>query len=557
MDPRSTPHFIQLDAPERLVFSLAEGKTTLGRDTANDFCLPDSSISREHCYFEREGGVVRVFDCNSKNPTCIGKERVDGEVLSDGDVLRLGRSRLLFKNPLASPKEQAPVVAEISAAKDTGASGEGGGPRNGPGTRRRKWRARLPRHTGSRSVALIIGAVLLVAVSVIGGIVVGRSLLDSQSSGISWNGVFGGSDRFDAKGDVHLSRRLQMIEELLGKQADEIGRMRAELESNRVRFENLPLNLQNEIEFYQRQNDDRQGRELARVSGQLDELRSRVSDSGGSSSPRAVTLEELGLTRIDEPWNADVEDYSGRTRVAKPSAERKKLGARRIRDLVAALQQSLGEYAMPGVTPDILQPHLGELSSALGKTAAKGAIEVYDHGRDLLRDIDTAMGVREKWVKGLLKKAEGEGLNKKGEGSASKKGGRYGPMKGGKDYENEQRLLELSAKKVAILTKQRRQLVTLQHAVLDSLMSFTDPESTAFLADRFSSDDDRDLRFAILKVLADARAAHSVPKLTLRLRDSDEELRASVHRTLVAIAGEDLGEKAGPWREWWAERKEG
>jgi pSer/pThr/pTyr-binding forkhead associated (FHA) protein len=73
----------------------------IGRGENNDIVIDgDRSISRNHCLlFEREG---RIFaqDTGSRNGTSINGTPVTAEdamELRDGDILRLGLSRLLFQ----------------------------------------------------------------------------------------------------------------------------------------------------------------------------------------------------------------------------------------------------------------------------------------------------------------------------------------------------------------------------------------------------------------------------------------------------------------------------
>src|SRR4051812_32997272 len=96
---------VQLDLPERLEFSLAEGTTRIGRASSNTIVLRDSAVSRFHCYLVREGAEVKVFDGGSRNPARVDGAVAAGQPLLPGQVLLVGRCRLV----LEAPGEPAPL----------------------------------------------------------------------------------------------------------------------------------------------------------------------------------------------------------------------------------------------------------------------------------------------------------------------------------------------------------------------------------------------------------------------------------------------------------------
>jgi len=77
---------------------LEEGENILGRDPGTRGSIPDSSISRRHARITVRDGTATLEDLASKNGTFVGEERVTiPRPLSDGDAVRLGLVRLVFR----------------------------------------------------------------------------------------------------------------------------------------------------------------------------------------------------------------------------------------------------------------------------------------------------------------------------------------------------------------------------------------------------------------------------------------------------------------------------
>jgi hypothetical protein len=77
---------------------LTEGENILGRDPGTRGSIPDTSISRRHARITIRGETATLEDLESKNGTWVGDEPVTGPVLlSDGDAVRLGLVRLVFR----------------------------------------------------------------------------------------------------------------------------------------------------------------------------------------------------------------------------------------------------------------------------------------------------------------------------------------------------------------------------------------------------------------------------------------------------------------------------
>jgi Nif-specific regulatory protein len=85
------------------VFRLIPGQAaTIGRAPTNQIVLKDDRCSRNHVevFFAGENWVVR--DLDSRNGTLIGSQRISADhVLKAGDIIRIGRSQLIFVHTLA------------------------------------------------------------------------------------------------------------------------------------------------------------------------------------------------------------------------------------------------------------------------------------------------------------------------------------------------------------------------------------------------------------------------------------------------------------------------
>ena len=104
-----------------------------------------------------------------------------------------------------------------------------------------------------------------------------------------------------------------------------------------------------------------------------------------------------------------------------------------------------------------------------------------------------------------------------------------------------------------ILKTNSDRLSVLRQVLLDGFLEFTDPEATRYLANQFSRQDDLDFRLTALKTFEKAKATHVVAKISSRLVTRDTTLKEAIHKTLVAIVGEDLGQTSGPWKTWYEE----
>jgi hypothetical protein len=79
--------------------ALEGDRLCIGKDVVNDVVLTgDATVSRLHCVLEQVGSRWSVRDLTSRNGTLVNGQRVASDrVLSPGDEIRLGHTRLVFR----------------------------------------------------------------------------------------------------------------------------------------------------------------------------------------------------------------------------------------------------------------------------------------------------------------------------------------------------------------------------------------------------------------------------------------------------------------------------
>ncbi len=92
--------FLELwDNRGREVRPLDGGRCTIGRHPTNDVAIPDDTeVSRVHAVLEVAGPSWVVRDLSSRNGTRVNGSLISGDrPLSDGDEIRVGSTRLVFR----------------------------------------------------------------------------------------------------------------------------------------------------------------------------------------------------------------------------------------------------------------------------------------------------------------------------------------------------------------------------------------------------------------------------------------------------------------------------
>jgi hypothetical protein len=89
-------HVLVVDGPGTR-HELTTGRNVIGRGTEADIRLPDTGVSRKHVDVVLEGGTATVEDLGSTNGTLVNGRRINRQPLSDGDVIRIGHSVLVYR----------------------------------------------------------------------------------------------------------------------------------------------------------------------------------------------------------------------------------------------------------------------------------------------------------------------------------------------------------------------------------------------------------------------------------------------------------------------------
>jgi hypothetical protein len=79
-------------------FFIDRPRLTVGRDPDCDIFLNDVTVSRSHAVLEMNGVEVSIEDVGSLNGTYVNGVRVDKALLSDGDIVQVGKFQMVFMN---------------------------------------------------------------------------------------------------------------------------------------------------------------------------------------------------------------------------------------------------------------------------------------------------------------------------------------------------------------------------------------------------------------------------------------------------------------------------
>jgi pSer/pThr/pTyr-binding forkhead associated (FHA) protein len=75
---------------------------SIGRQPDSDICIDSSAVSRHHAVLEHKAGGFIIRDLHSGNGTWLRNQRVDSSVIEDGDTIRIGPARMVFKRGFAA-----------------------------------------------------------------------------------------------------------------------------------------------------------------------------------------------------------------------------------------------------------------------------------------------------------------------------------------------------------------------------------------------------------------------------------------------------------------------
>jgi len=88
-------------------FRLRGENLIVGRSPSSEIALTDRNASSKHCRLAQERGSYVVYDLDSQNGTWVNGKRVKRKKLREGDVLAIGKTKLLFSD--GDPTEPIPI----------------------------------------------------------------------------------------------------------------------------------------------------------------------------------------------------------------------------------------------------------------------------------------------------------------------------------------------------------------------------------------------------------------------------------------------------------------
>lgn len=105
------------DGDLRIVVLAADRRLTIGRDPGNDLTIEDEQVSRVHAELEPIGNAWVIGDQGlSTNGTFVNGERlIDRTRLVDRDLIGIGGTGILFRDPLRAEKAGPTAAADDTA----------------------------------------------------------------------------------------------------------------------------------------------------------------------------------------------------------------------------------------------------------------------------------------------------------------------------------------------------------------------------------------------------------------------------------------------------------
>jgi pSer/pThr/pTyr-binding forkhead associated (FHA) protein len=95
--PAPGRYLVVEDGDEHRLLRLAAGATHIGRAWGANLRLEHQAVSRRHAIVFVTEESVRILDDRSANGTCVNGRLVSDVELADGDVVRVGRAVLVYR----------------------------------------------------------------------------------------------------------------------------------------------------------------------------------------------------------------------------------------------------------------------------------------------------------------------------------------------------------------------------------------------------------------------------------------------------------------------------
>jgi pSer/pThr/pTyr-binding forkhead associated (FHA) protein len=104
-------------------FQITKERTTLGRRPYNDIVIDNLAVSGEHAVLTAAQSDVFIEDLNSTNGTYINGKAVKKQLLSNNDVVEVGKYRIKFLAEDAEDYEKTMILRPGAFGRAPGAAG--------------------------------------------------------------------------------------------------------------------------------------------------------------------------------------------------------------------------------------------------------------------------------------------------------------------------------------------------------------------------------------------------------------------------------------------------
>jgi len=113
-------------------FQITKERTTLGRRPYNDIVIDNLAVSGEHAVLTAAQSDVFIEDLNSTNGTYINGKAVKKQLLSNNDVVEVGKYRIKFLAEDAEDYEKTMILRPGAFGRAPGTIGAAPAPAAGP-----------------------------------------------------------------------------------------------------------------------------------------------------------------------------------------------------------------------------------------------------------------------------------------------------------------------------------------------------------------------------------------------------------------------------------------
>ncbi|MCC6240986.1 MAG: Flp pilus assembly complex ATPase component TadA [Phycisphaerales bacterium] len=94
--------------------ALNDSPITVGRHESNTLVLTDLKASRFHAVIKRVEEVWQVHDLQSSNGTYVNSQRIQQQTLTPGDVIRIGKTRIVLLDPSTDAPPALDTLEQLS-----------------------------------------------------------------------------------------------------------------------------------------------------------------------------------------------------------------------------------------------------------------------------------------------------------------------------------------------------------------------------------------------------------------------------------------------------------